>query len=233
MTDPDLTQLHATALTSGLAEDWAAFCRVLAGTTLIVPIDGGHGDTIRPQTQQMDGVEILAVYPTIDQFAEALETPGACAEVAGAELATMLRGQKCGLAIHADPPLLVSTEQLDWIASTFAAEVTRAVGAGVSVTSPALPELPVMEALGQAVSALGQDCPEAWLVEMTAEDTETELVLVLGLSDSAQRIEAQLAETITRTVQAATDRAFAVACPGRGSPLMDAARRNGVGVGSA
>lgn len=226
-----LVDLHAAAMRTGRSEDWAAFAQMLAGTTLIVPLDASAGETLRPSLSVLDGVQTLLVHGDMDSFATAIAAPGNCAEIPGVELAEMLRGQSCALALAGDPMIIVPAEQLVWIAETFGAEVTRATGAGVSVSRPALPPIAVMEALGQAVDALGADCPEAWLVDLTEENGDPELVLVLGLSDSVRGIESELAETVTRTVQAATDRPFAVACPDRGAPLMDSARRSGIGIG--
>ena len=226
-----LDDLHGTALGSDRVEDWAAFYQILAGTTLVIPLETAAGETARPRLMAHEGIDTLPAWTSMEAFASALADPGHYAELAGVELASALAGQDTPLLIHADGPLVLSPEQLDWIAETYGAEVTRATGQGVQVTEPELPPLAVMEILGQSVGALGADCPEAWLVAMTAPEEETELVLVLGLAGGVREMEGQLAETLTRAVQAVTDRPFAVACPDRGSPLMDTARRVGVGVG--
>lgn len=227
-----LDELHAAALASDRAEEWAAFYQALAGTSLVISLEDAAAETARPRLTAHEGVEVLPAWTSMEAFAGALSEPGHYAELAGAELSRALAGQATPLLIHADGPLLIAPEQLDWIAETFGAEVTRATGQGVQVTAPELPALEVMEVLGASVSALGSDCPEAWLVAMTAPDEDPEMVLVLGLADNVRDLEGQLAETLTRAVQAVTDRPFAVACPGRGAPLMDTARRVGVGIGS-
>ncbi|MEM1298728.1 MAG: hypothetical protein AAGH68_05555 [Pseudomonadota bacterium] len=198
----------------------------------MIPLEDAAGETARPRLATHEGVDVLPAWISIEAFAGALSDPGHYAELAGAELAGALAGQATPLLIHGEGPLLISPEQLDWIATTFGAEVTRATGQGVQVTAPELPPLAVMEVLGASVSALGADCPEAWLVAMATPDEEPEMVLVLGLADSVRDMEGQLAETLTRAVQAVTDRPFAVACPDRGAPLMDTARRVGVGIGT-
>lgn len=228
-----LDDLHKAALASDRAEDWAAFAQALAGTQLVIPLEDAAGETARPRLTAHEGVEVLPAWTSMEAFAGALADPGHYAELAGAELASALAGQNTPLLIHADTGLVVTPDQLAWIAQTYSAEVTRATGQGVEVTAPDLPPVAVMEILGASVAALGADCPEAWLTAMTTPGEDPELVLVLGLADTARPMEGQIAETLTRAVQAVTDRPFAVACPDRGSPLMDTARRVGVGIGSA
>ena len=231
MTEPDLGRLHAAALASEDQTDWMAFYQVLAGSSLVVPLSSVAGQTARPVLESHEGVETVPAYLSMSDYASALTAPGDYAELAGAELAALLDGQETPLLLMTAPELLVTPGQLSWIASTFGAEVTRATGAGVSLSRPDLPALEVMEALGQTVGALGADCPEAWLVQMTEPDGEPELVLVLGLADGVRAMEPQIAETVTRAIQAVTDQPFAVACPDRGAPLMASARQNGIGIG--
>ncbi|MFK7941902.1 MAG: hypothetical protein AB8B85_03175 [Paracoccaceae bacterium] len=234
-----LDDLHTTALTSERPEDWAAFAQALAGMQLVIPLEEAAGETARPRLTLHEDVNVLPAWTSMDAFAGALADPGHYAELAGAELAGALAGQGTPLLVFADGPLVVTPEQLDWIAQTYGAEVTRATGQGVQVTAPELPPLPVMEMLGQSVGALGMDCPEAWLVAMSApheasqdaSDTSLELVLVLGLADKVRDMEGQIADTVTRAVQTVTELPFAVACPDRGAPLMDTARRVGIGIG--
>ena len=230
MTHP-LSELHEKAVASDLPPDWMAFYQALAGTALIVPLDDVAGETARPATLVADGVTCVAAYPDIGSFASAIDAPGDYAEIAGVQLAALLSEEATGLSIRTDPPIVVGADQLAWIAETFGAEVTRATGAGVSIRTPELPALEVMEQLGRTVGALGPDCPEAWLVSMSPEDGPDELVLVLGLADDVRRMESQLAETVTRAIQSVTDQPFAVACPDRGAPLMARAREVGIGIG--
>lgn len=230
MTNP-LIDLHAKATASEASADWMAFYQALSGTALVVPLQGAAGATAKPMTVQADGLTSVVAYPDIDSYASAIDKPGDYAEIAGVQLAGMLVTEQSGLSIHADPPILIGQEQLAWISRTFGAEVTRATGAGVSIGTPELPALEVMEQLGRTVGALGPDCPEAWLVSMSSEDGPDELVLVLGLADDVRRMEGQVAETVTRAIQSVTDQPFAVACPDRGAPLMATARKVGIGVG--
>ena len=74
------------------------------------------------------------------------------------------------------------------------------------------------------------DVPEAWLVSLTPVDGTGELTLVLGLAERARPLEAAIAETVTRAVQAGADRPIAVACATPGSALMGHARRCGIGI---
>ena len=208
-----------------------AFYQALAGTGLIVPLHETAGETAKPITLDVQGVTAVLAYLDMDDYAAALEQAGNYAEISGVELAGMLAGQQSALNLHAKPPVLIAPDQLAWISQTFGAEVTRATGAGVSVRTPNLPPLEVMEQLGKTVGALGADCPEAWLVTMSENPETEELVLVLGLTDAVRKMEGQIAETVTRAIQAVTDQPFAVACPDRGSPLMDTARKSGIGIG--
>ena len=68
-------------------------------------------------------------------------------------------------------------------------------------------------------------------MHMTEEEGEPELVLVLGLSDGLREMETEIAETVTRAVQSVSGLPIAVACADRGSPMMGAARRHGIGIG--
>lgn len=226
-----LFDLHAAALASDASDDWMTFYQAFAGTALIVPLQESAGETAKPMTTLLDGAEAVLSHADIGSYASAIDTPGEYAEIAGVELAAMLSSQDTPLMIQFEPPIVILTDQLRWIAETYGAEVTRATGAGVSVRTPELPPLDVMEQLGKTVGALGADCPEAWLVSMSAEGDADELVLVLGLTDELRRIEAEVAETVTRAIQAVTDQPFAVACPDRGAPLMDTARKTGIGIG--
>lgn len=227
-----LDDLHTAALATDRAEDWAGFYQALAGTTLIIPLEEAAGDTARPRLTEDQGVPAVPAYTSMEAFADALANPGHYAELAGAELASLLAAEATPLLVHADTTLVLTSEQLGWIASTYGAEVTRATGQGVQVLAPELPPLVVMEVLGQSVGALGADCPEAWLVTMASPDEDPEMVLVLGLAEGVRDMEGQIAETLTRAVQTVTDRRFAVACPDRGTPLMATARQVGVGIGS-
>ena len=229
--DYALVEQHARALTSETTEDWMAFYQALSGTALIMPVLHVTGESAHPVTVTVDGVEAVLCHLDLDRYASGLSEPGEYAEIAGVELAAMLAVEGVALAIDADPPIVVEPAQLEWIARNFGAEVTRAAGAGVSIRTPELPPLAVMEQLGKTVGALGADCPEAWLVAMVAEGEAAELVLVLGLSDAVRKMEGQIAETVTRSIQAVTDQPFAVACPDRGAPLMTSARGTGIGIG--
>ena len=227
----ELSRLHADALASDDQSRWMAFYQVLAGTSLVVPLASVAGRTATPLLEQHDGVRAVPAYLSMDDYASGLTAPGDYAELAGAELAALLDGQEAALLLKTGPGLVITPGQLGWVAQTFGAEVTRATGAGVEISRPELPALEVMAALGQTVAALGTDCPEAWLVQMTEPDGVSELVLVLGLADGVRAMEAEIAETVTRAIQAATDRPFAVACPDRGAPLMASARAHGIGIG--
>ena len=66
-------------------------------------------------------------------------------------------------------PLVLSAEVIDWIARTYRARVDRSQAEGVRVSAPDLPSPEAIELMGQTVAALGEDCPEAWLVAMTAD----------------------------------------------------------------
>ena len=222
---------HARAVASDATEDWMAFYQALSGTGLIVPLLGMSGPSARPVTVRIDGVETVMAHTDMDSYASVLTEPGEYAEIAGVELAAMLAAENVALSVYAEPPVIIAPDHLAWIARTFGAEVTRATGAGVSITTPDLPTLQVMEQLGKTVGALGADCPEAWLVSMSADEEPGELVLVLGLTDEVRKMEGQIAETVTRAIQAVTDQPFAVACPDRGAPLMASARKSGIGIG--
>ncbi|MEM7548012.1 MAG: SseB family protein [Pseudomonadota bacterium] len=226
-----LKDLHALALETDRSEDWARFYQTFAGTSLIVPLSASDGDTATPALTEQDGVTCVLAYPDIESYASLIGAPGEYAEVSGVDLAEMLAPQTTALSLQSKPGIVLLPKQLSWIAETFGAEVTRATGSGVTIETPEAPELALMEQLGAAVAAMGADCPEAWLVAMREDEGSAELVLVLGLSDSARRIEGELAETVTRAVQTVTDLPFAVTCPDRGAPLMAAARKNGIGVG--
>lgn len=230
MTEP-LHDLYQTAENTDTEPDWMAFYQAFSGTALIVPLQDTAGDTAKPVTVQKDGIACVVAYPNIDTYASSIEEPGDYAEVAGVQLAGMLVKELCSLVIRTASPITLGPEKLTWIADTFGAEVTRATGAGVSVRTPDLPALEVMEMLGKTVGALGADCPEAWLVAMSTEDEADELVLVLGLADNVRRMEMQIAETVTRAIQSVISQPFAVACPDRGAPLMATARQVGIGVG--
>lgn len=233
MTAPDLAALYQTAVTSDATADWHRVWQTFAGMAWVVPLDGQDGDTVRPRLVQDDGIDLVQAFPDMTAYADAIAEPGHYAELDGAQLAAMLAPAGVPLGLWLTPGALtpIPSDRLDWIAATFRADVDRADSAGVTVAAPDLPAPELVEALGQTVGALGRDCPEAWLVTMTEPGAAPELVLVLGLSDDARRIEGQIAETVTRAVQAVADQPMAVACPARASALMQTARRTGIGIG--
>lgn len=233
MKTPDLGGLYADALASDAQADWHLVWQALAGTGLVLALaDSDDAEVLKPRMVQVQGLEAVEAYPGMARFAAALDGPAEYLEVDGAALAAMLAPEGATLAVMAeDGPILVPPDALAWIAQTFRADVNRSETAGVTVMAPDLPPVEVVKAMGETVGALGQDCPEAWLVAMAEPDEEPELVLILGLSDSVRDMEAEIAETVTRAIQAVADKPVAVACPGRGSPLMDRARRTGIGIG--
>ncbi|MEM1163972.1 MAG: SseB family protein, partial [Pseudomonadota bacterium] len=134
-----LAQLYAAALQSDAQADWQAVWQALAGTRLVVPLEDGDGDTVRPRLVAIDGQRAVQGFESMDLFARLLDAPGEYAEVDGAELCEMLAAQDTGLAVsleHYDAPLLVGREAVQWIATTFRAEVSRGMNDGVSVVTP-------------------------------------------------------------------------------------------------
>lgn len=229
-----LGQLYQAAATTDRQEDWLTLYRAVAGTLMVVPLSDQTGETARPRLVSHDGLSAVQAFDRMDTFAASLKEPSDYAELSGAHLAQLLDGQDTALLVQTstgEMPILIDQAALAWIAMTFGADVEREAAEGVTVSAPPAPDLALMQALGEAVGALGADCPEAWLVQMTDTEGGSELVLVLGLSDAARRMEGDIAETVTRAVQPATNERFAVACPDRGSALMDTARRTGIGIG--
>ena len=233
MTGPEFLDLYRAALDSDAMPDWQKVWQAFAGMAWVVPLESQDDASIRPRMAELDDVSIVQAFPDMLSFADALTEPGHYAELDGAQLAALLApaGVPLGLWLPGYSPIAVPEKTLEWIAATFRADVNRADSAGVRVTAPDLPAPEVVQALGQTVGAMGQDCAEAWLVTMTEPDRSPELVLVLGLSDEARAIEDQIAETITRALQAVSAVPLAVACPARSSTLMQTARRTGVGIG--
>lgn len=229
-----LGSLNAAALHSDDRTDWLRLWQAVAGTRLVVPVADPTADRIQPQVINVAGIPAVQAYEDMDGFAAALKEPGACAEIDGADLAQMLVGSDHALAIitqSLSEPLLLSIEVVEWIARTYRAKVDRANAEGVRIAAPALPEPETVELLGQTIDALGDDCPEAWLVAMTAENAAPEPVLILGLSDRVADMEAEIAETVTRAIQSGLSNPISVACAARGSPLMHRARECGIGIG--
>lgn len=233
MSTDRLTTLYAAAAQSDDLADWQLLWQALAGSGLILPLKGQLGEMVQPRLIEIEGVDAVEVFADIDSYAEQLDEPADYAEMDGAQLASMAVSLEMPLAVKlaGGEILLVPAAAVDWIASTFRADVDRADSAGVHISAPDLPPVAVVEAMGQTVGSLGSDCPEAWLVHMTEEGGEPELVLVLGLADSLRDMETEIAETVTRAVQSVSGEPVAVACADRGSPMMDAARRHGIGIG--
>lgn len=233
MSTDRLAPLFAAASESDDLTDWQVLWQALAGSGLILPLKGQLGELVQPKLTKIDGVDAVEVFADMDSYAEQLEEPADYAEMDGAQLASMAVSLDMPLAVKlADGQILiVPPAAVDWIASTFRADVDRADSAGVHVSAPDLPPVSVVEAMGQTIGSLGADCPEAWLVHMAEEESEPELVLVLGLADGLRDMETEIAEAVTRAVQSVSGQPIAVACADRGSPMMDAARRHGIGIG--
>ena len=229
-----LAPLHQAAQASDLRADWLVLWQTVAGTRLVIPVADPNATRVQPTVTAVAGVPSIQAFEDMDTFASALSKPGACAEIDGADLAKMLADTEYAIAItmpgSADP-LFLSAEVVAWIARTYGAQVNRSQAEGVRLSAPALPAPEAIELLGQTVAALGEDCPEAWLVAMTQDGGNPEPVLVLGLSDRVANIEAEIAETVTRAVQAGLDTPISVACAPRGSRLMHQARACGIGIG--
>lgn len=229
-----LDRLAAEASAADTAEGWARYYHALAAAPLIVPLEAAADETVRlAEIATGDGPTVLA-FDRMERMVAHLAAPGDYAEMPGAELARALAGSGISLTVNlgtAGSETVLDPDRLAWLAANFGAEVARDTAAGVTLAAPADPPPDLIATLGETVGALGRDCPEAWLVTMTDGDGGEELVLVLGLAGAAAGMEAEIAETLTRAGQALTDRRFAVACPDRGSRLMDAARRAGIGIG--
>lgn len=233
MDQPDLFDLHKTAVASEDRADWMRFYQAFAGRRLIVPLADAAGVTARPALITRNGIQAVQAFPDMAAYAVSLVRPGHYAEMSGAELAEGLGGQDTPLMLldGPEPPIVLNPGQLGWIARTFQAEVVRAEGAGVTVSTPEDLPAATLEMLGKTIEALGVDCRAAWLVSMTEPDGQAELVLALDLAESARKMEEQIAETIARTVQAVTKQPFAVACPRPDEPFLAAARKFGIGIG--
>lgn len=233
MNTPDLSDLHATAVSSDAQSDWHMVWQALAGMGLVLALDEAtDADRLKPRMVKINGIDAVAAYPGMASFAAALDGPAEYIEADGAALSAMLAPENVALVVMVHPtPILVPPDALGWIAQTFRADVNRSETAGVTVMAPDLPPVAVVQAMGETIGALGEDCPEAWLVAMAEPHEDPELVLILGLSDRVHAMEADIAETVTRAIQAVSEQPVAVACPGRGSPLMDRARRTGIGIG--
>ena len=226
--------LDAAARASDARADWLKLWQAVAGTRLVVPVADPNAGRVQPLVIAIAGMPAVQAYEDVETFAAALKEPGACAEIDGADLARMLGGADLGLVISVRgraQPVMLTAEVVDWIARTYGARVDRTMAEGVRLSAPAHPEPETIELLGQTVAALGDDCPEAWLVAMTEQGRRPEPVLVLGLSDRVAGIEAEIAETVTRAVQAGLSTAISVACAARGSALMRRARECGIGIG--
>lgn len=229
-----LVGLEDAARASDARTDWLKLWQVIAGTRLVVPIADPNAPRVQPKVISVAGMPAVLAYENMETFAAALTEPGACAEIEGADLAQMLAGAELALAITVPgkrDPLTVTADVVDWIARTYRARVDRMQAEGVRVSAPKLPEPETIELLGQTVAALGEDCPEAWLVALTADGSAPEPVLVLGLADRVATIEAEIAETVTRAIQAGLAAPISVACAARGSALMHRARECGIGIG--
>lgn len=214
--------------------DWLRLWQAVAGLRLVVPVADPDVSPILPRIIDADGVPAVEAHEDIETFASSIREPSPCAEIDGADLAKMLVGKEHALSIRlagGAGTLVLSPEVLDWIARTYRAHVDRTDAEGVRVSAPELPSPEAIELLGQAVAALGDDCPEAWLVAMTAPGGTPEPVLVLGLADRVARIETEIAETLTRAIQAGLSTPISVACAARGSALMHRARECGIGIG--
>ncbi|MEM9138395.1 MAG: SseB family protein [Pseudomonadota bacterium] len=232
MKTPDLSALYQAALATDAQADWHQVWQALAGTGLVLALEDGNEERMTPRMASIDGIDAVEAFPGMERFAAAQDAPVEYLELDGAQLAAMLAPEGVPLAVRAEAAtILVPPDALAWIAQTFRADVNRSETAGVVVMAPDLPPVAVVQAMGETVGALGQDCPEAWLIAMAEPDEEPELVLVLGLSDAVREMEGEIAETVTRAIQAVSEKPVAVACPGRGSPLMDRARRTGIGIG--
>ena len=233
MSAETLDTLRGTAAASDSVSDWQALWQAVAGTGLILPLTEQAGEQARPVVIKYADVHTVRAFADISAYAETLDVPGDYAEMDGAQLAAMLAPQNVALLIEvADGgPVFVPAEALEWISLIFRADVDRADSAGMHISAPELPSPELVAAMGQTIGALGSDCPEAWLVKMNEPEAPAELVLVLGLADGLRHIEADIAETVTRAIQASADKPVAVACADRGSPLMNAARRCGIGIG--
>lgn len=229
-----LHDLRQQAQRTDSQNDWHQLWQTVAGSRLTVPLTATAGETANPLVVSIDGLTAVQAFEGMERYAEMLDAPGDYAQIDGAELAAMLDGQDVALAIIADEsdlPIVIPADTLSWIAHTFQADVERVEGAGVAVREPELPAPEVVALLGQSVAALGANCPEAWLVTFAEPDGTQELVLVLGLSDDVREMEGQIADTVTRAVQSGIGVPISVACPDRGSALMDQARRVGIGIG--
>lgn len=233
-TRPDLFALARTAQASDDRADWLRLWQALAGTALVLPLQGSAGETISPRLDEETGA-VLA-YPSLEAMAASLTTPADYAQLDGAALADMLAPERLTLRIPGTTDILVPAEAIAWIAQTYRADVDEADLAGVRVAAVADPDPALLQALGDSVTALGTACTEAWLITLSAPDTPDgtgELTLVLALSADAAKAEAEIAHALTRAIQAVSTEPLAVACPAPNASLLAAARSYGIGIAAA
>ena len=227
-----LDRVLAQAQVEGTDTAWTRFYQALSSTRLFVAAETA-GEKLRLSEVETETGRTVLGFDRIERLSAYLGGPAEYAEIPGSDLAAALAEQGIGLTLNLGThgETMLDPDRLGWLAMHFGAAVSQADAAGVRIGPPGTPSPELMATLGETVGALGHDCPEAWLVGMTDDSGLDELVLVLGLSGDAARMEGDLAEAITRAGQAVTDRRFAVACPDRGAPLMATARREGIGIG--
>ena len=218
---------------------WLRFYEGFAAQRLIVPVEANPGNeaSARPVTLALETGEVALAFDTEARFTAFIVAPTEFISLTGAELARAMAPLDAGVALNpgvAPGETVLDARALAWIATHSGAEVAVAeMPGGARILPPADPEAALLEALATRLAEMGGHVDEAWLAGVDAPNGATAYLCVLCPSGEAAAIAAEIAAELTRIGQSRTARPFSVAVAPPDGPLLDAARRLGIGLVTA
>lgn len=156
---------------------------------IVVVLAGDPEDeAVQPKLARLDGVPHVLAYSDEVRLAEDLREPAPCATLPGRALAGLLAGQGVGIALDpGDEALVLSPEEVDWLARTLNVAPEPASGRPLAVAAPEVSDASV-GALGQRLAASGALAEAAWLVKAAwPDDRRGPLLVFVGAAPGAER----------------------------------------------
>lgn len=173
--DTEIDRAHA-AMTADDTDDMARlrFYERLAETELFMLLEAEpEGDQITPALFEADGQSFVLVFDREARMSEFYgQEIAPYAALSGRGMATMLDGQRIGMALNmgvAPSAMLIPYDAVEWLAQTLAAEAVEVEGQVTAVTAPkGLPEA-LLQALDRKLATAAGLAVEAYLCGVTYE----------------------------------------------------------------
>lgn len=181
---------------SGLAR--LRFHEAFAGAEVFLLLREDEADAVEPETVELGGVPHVLAFDRAERMAAFRSGPVATAALSGRALCEALAGQGVGVALNpGGEPLLISPENVDWLAETLADGPEEAEARPLELGPPEGVAPALLAALDRRL-ARGEGLAEAaWLARVTwADGSRGNLLAIVGARHGSE-------EALAAGVQAA------------------------------